>query len=72
MLPTSALQLSCPQCRRLEAEFREARERLLRMRLAAAVRERQLADSVAMAIARAKEHQRSHSGESCEKGLATK
>lgn len=57
---TSALQLSCPKCESLEAEFRAARERLLRMRLAAAIRERQLSDSVAVAIARAKEHQRSH------------
>jgi hypothetical protein len=68
----SLLALSCPQCERFEAEFREARERLLHMRLAAAIGERRLADSVAMAIARAKEHRRSHGREGCEKGVATK
>ena len=53
----------CAECERLEAEFLEARDRmrtLTRLRRLNAVEEKQLADRVAMAIARAKEHSDEH------------
>lgn len=54
---------SCAECERLEAEFLEARNRLrnlARLRKPNAAEEKQLTDRVAMAIARAKEHEAGH------------
>ena len=70
MPPTSLLALSCPKCKKLEADFLEARNRLLQSRRAAGTREKQLMDQVAVAIARAKEHQGTHGGERCKKEMA--
>jgi len=63
----------CAECERLEADFLEARNRLRllsRLRKLSAIEEKQLADRVAMAIARAKEHEARHNSESCKKGIA--
>ena len=60
-LPTYAI--CCPEHARLESEFQEARERmrnLLRLRPLTRIEERRLADDVAMAIARLKEHLARH------------
>ena len=61
----------CPECERLETSFLEARDRLrniTRLRKLSAAEERQLIDHVALAIARAKEHEARHPIASCEKG----
>jgi hypothetical protein len=63
----------CAECERLEAEFLEARTRLrnlARLRKLSGAEEKQLIDRVAMAIARAKEHQAGHNSKSCKKGMA--
>jgi len=63
----------CAECERLEADFLEARNRLRnlsRLRKLSALEEKQLADRVAMAIARAKEHEARHDVESGKKGMA--
>jgi len=63
MLLLSALAISCPEHARLESEFLEARDRLrnlIRLRKLTFIEERQLADRVAMAIARLKEHVTEH------------
>jgi hypothetical protein len=72
MCPFSTLAISCPEHARLESEFIEARDLLIGSREAADMRnlvrlrkltwaeERQLADRVAMAIARLKEHVAEH------------
>jgi len=59
----STLAISCPEHARLESEFQEARDRmrnLMRLRKLSPSEERQLADRVAMAIARLKEHLAEH------------
>ena len=59
--PTYAI--CCPEHARLEREFQEARDRmrsLLRLRQLTRQEERHLADQVAMAIARLKEHIAAH------------
>ena len=63
----------CPECERLEADFREARDRLRnlsRLRQLSALEEKQLVDRVALAIARAKEHEAGHNVASRKKGMA--
>jgi len=63
----------CAECERLQEEFLEARDRLrnlTRLRRLNAVEEKNLADRVAMAIARAKEHSAEHTRERREKGMA--
>jgi len=63
MCSSSTLAISCPEHARLESEFREARDRmrnLMRLRKLLPSEERQLADKVAMAIARLKEHLAEH------------
>jgi len=63
MLLLSTLAISCPEHARLESEFLEARDRLrsfVRLRKLTIAEERQLADRVAMAIARLKEHIAEH------------
>lgn len=63
----------CPECERLQADFLEARNRLRnlsRLRKLSALEEKQLVDRVAMAIARAKEHEAGHNVASCKKGIA--
>jgi len=70
---SQAASRSCAECERLEAEFLGARNRLrnlTRLRKLSAAEEKQLVDRVAMAIARAKEHETGHNCESCEKGMA--
>ena len=60
----------CAECAGLEAEFLDARDRLrtlTRLRRLTAVEEKRLADQVAMAIARAKEHSRTHTREGRQK-----
>jgi uncharacterized protein YgfB (UPF0149 family) len=60
----SGLGVSCPEHEMLESEFREARDRLralTRLRQLTRLEEKQLADRVAMAIARMKEHDTEHS-----------
>jgi len=57
------LAVSCPEQERLESEFQEARDRLralTRLRRLTPPEERHLADGVAMAIARIKEHEAEH------------
>jgi len=69
---SQAASRPCTECERLEAEFLEARNRLrslTRLRKLNAAEEKQLVDRVAMAIARAKEHEAEHNYESCEKGM---
>ena len=63
MCSTSTLAISCPEHASLESEFLEARDRmrnLMRLRKLSPSEERQLADRVAMAIARLKEHLAEH------------
>ena len=63
MLLLSTFAVSCPEHARLENEYFEARERmrnLVRLRQLTKAEERQLADRVAMAIARMKEHEAEH------------
>ena len=53
----------CPEHARLESEFQEARDgmrNLMRLRKLTQLEERRLADHVAMAIARLKEHLAAH------------
>jgi len=57
------LAVSCPEQARLESEFQEARDRLrtlTRLRRLTPPEEKHLADGVAMAIARIKEHEAEH------------
>lgn len=59
----SACAISCPERARLEEEYRAARNGmrgLQRLRKLARMEERRLADEVAMAIARLKEHAAEH------------
>ena len=63
MCSFSTLAISCPEHARLESEFLEARDRmrgLMRLRKLSHAEERQLADRVALAIARLKEHLTEH------------
>ena len=63
MCPSSTYAICCPEHARLEREFQEARDRmrnLMRLRKLARSEERALADRVAMAIARLKEHIAAH------------
>jgi len=63
MLFLSTLAVSCPEHARLESEFLEARDRLrglVRLRQLSRVEEKRLAEQVAMAIARVKEHVAEH------------
>ena len=65
----------CAECERLEADFLDARNRLrnlTRLRKLSALEEKQLADRVALAIARAKEHEAGHDAEHCKKGIAAR
>jgi hypothetical protein len=63
MSSLSTLAISCPEHARLESEFIEARDRmraLVRLGKLTRAEERQLAEKVAMAIARVKEHVAEH------------
>jgi hypothetical protein len=63
MFPLATLALCCPEHARLESEFLAARDRmrlLVRLRKLSPAEERQLVVSVAMAIARLKEHVAEH------------
>jgi hypothetical protein len=63
MSSLSTLAISCPEHARLESEFIEARDRmraLVRLGKLTRAEERQLAEKVAMAIARLKEHVAEH------------
>jgi hypothetical protein len=63
MCSLSTLAINCPEHARLESEFLEARDRmrgLMRLRQLSRTEERQLADRVALAIARLKEHVAEH------------
>jgi hypothetical protein len=63
MCSPSTYAISCPEHARLECEFQEVRDRmrnLLRLRQLTRLEERRLADQVAMAIARLKEHIAAH------------
>jgi hypothetical protein len=63
MFSLSTLAVSCPEHARLESEFLEARDRfrgLARLRQLTRAEERRLAEQVAMAIARVKEHVAEH------------
>jgi hypothetical protein len=72
MCSLSTLAISCPEHARLESEFQEARDRLrsfltashdvvdFRQRQFSRQQERRLADEMAMAIARLKEHMAAH------------
>ena len=63
MSSLSTLAISCAEHARLESEFIEARDRmraLVRLRKLTQAEERQLAERVAMAIARLKEHVAEH------------
>ena len=63
MCSLSTLAISCPEHARLESEFLELRDRmrsLLRLRNLTSAEERRLAERVAMAIARLKEHVAEH------------
>lgn len=63
MCSLSTLAISCPEHARLEDEYLQARDRMrVQMRLGKLTRseERALADKVAMAIARQKEHIAAH------------
>ena len=68
MCSLSTVAIGCPEHARLESEFREARNRmrgLVRLRNLTPVEERRLAEEVAMAIARLKEHAAEHG---CKRG----
>jgi hypothetical protein len=59
----STYAICCPEHARLESEFQETRDRmrsLLRLRRLTRQEERRLADEVAMAIARLKQHIAAH------------
>lgn len=63
MCSLSTLAISCPEHARLESEFLAARDRmrgLIRLRNLTSAEERRLAEGVAMAIARLKEHVAEH------------
>lgn len=63
MCSLSTLAISCPEHARLESEFLAARDRmrgLVRLRNLTPAEERRLAEGVAMAIARLKEHVAEH------------
>jgi hypothetical protein len=63
MFSLSTLAVSCPEHARLESEFLEARDRfrgLSRLRQLTRMEEKRLAEQVAMAIARVKEHVAEH------------
>jgi hypothetical protein len=63
MFSLSTLAISCPEHARLESEFIEARDSmrsLVRLRNLTRAEERRLAERVAMAIARLKEHVAEH------------
>jgi hypothetical protein len=63
MCSSSVRAISCPEHVRLEEEYVAARDRLrnlLRLRVLTRLEQRRLADHVAMAIARLKEHAAAH------------
>ena len=63
MCSAARLAIRCAEHARLESEFIEARDRmraLVRLRYLTRAEERQLAERVAMAIARLKEHVAEH------------
>ena len=63
MCSPSTYAISCPEHARLEDEYLAARDRmrnLIRLRKLTRQEERRLADQVAMAIARLKEHTAAH------------
>ncbi len=63
MCSASTLAICCPERARLEEEYIAARDRmrnLLRLRQVTRLEQRRLADDVAIAIARLKEHQAAH------------
>jgi hypothetical protein len=63
MCCSSTLAITCPEHARLESDFIEARDEMrgvMRLRMLTRDEERQLADRVAMAIARLKEHVAEH------------
>lgn len=63
MCSLSVLAICCPEHARLESEFLEARDRmraLVRLRNLTSAEERRLAEKVAWAIARLKEHVAEH------------
>ena len=63
MCSTSTYAICCPEHARLEDEYLAARDRmrnLLRLRTLTRLEERRLADNLAMAIARLKEHTAAH------------
>jgi hypothetical protein len=63
MCSPSTYAICCPEHARLESEFQEARDRmrnLIRLRRLTRQEERRLADHVAMAIARLKNHIAAH------------
>jgi len=63
MCSLSTYAISCPEHARLEDEYLAARDRmrnLIRLRKLTRQEERRLADQVAMAIARLKEHTAAH------------
>jgi hypothetical protein len=63
MCSPAARAISCPEHVRLEEEYLAARDRmrnLLRLRALTRIEQRRLADSVAMAIARLKQHAAAH------------
>ena len=63
MCSPSVRAISCPEHARLEEEYRAARDRmrsLVRLRKLTRAEERRLADDVAIAIARLKEHAAAH------------
>jgi hypothetical protein len=63
MCCSSTVVMTCPEHARLEGEFVEERDRmrsLMRLRQVTREEERKLADRVAMAIARLKEHVAEH------------
>jgi hypothetical protein len=63
MCSLSTLAISCPEHARLEDEYLQARDRmrsLMRLRKLTRQEERLLADEMAMAIARLKEHVAAH------------
>jgi hypothetical protein len=67
MFPLATLAPCCPEHARLESEFIEARDTmrsLVRLRTLSFAEQRQLAVSVAMTIARLKEHVAEHGCES--------
>jgi len=71
MCSPSARAICCPEHASLEEEYIAARDRmrlLLRLRLLTPVEQRRLADEVAMAIARLKEHVARHGCERPELG----